>query len=186
MVGEAGPRGRRRRGRGAAARRRPDRHPHAGLDGLEGHPPIVALRPATVLVLTTFHSTLRLRRTAAGASGFLSRTPRRDGRSRCGRSRRQRHAVAEGDRRSSSSPTSTRPRPRARHRRCSGSANCPTGSARSSSCSAPATGNADLAKKLLVSEATVKTYVSRLLTKLDLANRTQAAILAHEAGLLES
>jgi DNA-binding NarL/FixJ family response regulator len=46
--------------------------------------------------------------------------------------------------------------------------------------------NADLAQKLYVSEATVKTYVSRLLTKLELANRTQAAILAHEAGLLES
>ena len=45
--------------------------------------------------------------------------------------------------------------------------------------------NADLARKLFVSEATVKTYVSRLLAKLDLANRTQAAILAHEAGLLE-
>jgi len=46
--------------------------------------------------------------------------------------------------------------------------------------------NAELAQQLYVSEATVKTYVSRLLTKLDLANRTQAAILAHEAGLLES
>jgi DNA-binding NarL/FixJ family response regulator len=45
--------------------------------------------------------------------------------------------------------------------------------------------NAELAKTLFVSEATVKTYVSRLLTKLDLANRTQAAILAHEAGLLD-
>ena len=45
--------------------------------------------------------------------------------------------------------------------------------------------NAQLARQLFVSEATVKTYVSRLLTKLDLANRTQAAILAHEAGLLE-
>jgi DNA-binding NarL/FixJ family response regulator len=45
--------------------------------------------------------------------------------------------------------------------------------------------NADLARTLFVSEATVKTYVSRLLAKLDLANRTQAAILAHEAGLLE-
>ena len=43
--------------------------------------------------------------------------------------------------------------------------------------------NAELAKRLFVSEATVKTYVSRLLTKLDLTNRTQAAILAHEAGL---
>jgi DNA-binding NarL/FixJ family response regulator len=46
--------------------------------------------------------------------------------------------------------------------------------------------NAELARRLYVSEATVKTYVSRLLTKLDLANRTQAAILAHEAGLLEN
>lgn len=45
--------------------------------------------------------------------------------------------------------------------------------------------NAVVAKRLFVSEATVKTYVSRLLTKLDLTNRTQAAILAHEAGLLE-
>ncbi len=45
--------------------------------------------------------------------------------------------------------------------------------------------NAELAARLFVSEATVKTYVSRLLAKLDLANRTQAAILAHEAGLLE-
>jgi DNA-binding NarL/FixJ family response regulator len=45
--------------------------------------------------------------------------------------------------------------------------------------------NAELGRRLFVSEATVKTYVSRLLTKLDLANRTQAAILAHEAGLLE-
>src|SRR6059058_4785277 len=45
--------------------------------------------------------------------------------------------------------------------------------------------NAELARKLYVSEATVKTYVSRLLTKLNLTNRTQAAILAHEAGLLE-
>jgi DNA-binding NarL/FixJ family response regulator len=45
--------------------------------------------------------------------------------------------------------------------------------------------NATIAKELFVSEATVKTYVSRLLAKLDLANRTQAAILAHEAGLLD-
>jgi DNA-binding NarL/FixJ family response regulator len=45
--------------------------------------------------------------------------------------------------------------------------------------------NAEIGRQLYVSEATVKTYVSRLLTKLELANRTQAAILAHEAGLLE-
>ena len=45
--------------------------------------------------------------------------------------------------------------------------------------------NAAIAGRLFVSEATVKTYVSRLLAKLELTNRTQAAILAHEAGLLD-
>jgi DNA-binding NarL/FixJ family response regulator len=45
--------------------------------------------------------------------------------------------------------------------------------------------NAEAAKAAYMTEATVKTYVSRMLTKLGLANRTQAAILAHEAGLLD-
>ena len=45
--------------------------------------------------------------------------------------------------------------------------------------------NAEAARAVHMTEATVKTYVSRMLTKLGLANRTQAAILAHEAGLLE-
>jgi DNA-binding NarL/FixJ family response regulator len=45
--------------------------------------------------------------------------------------------------------------------------------------------NAEAAGAAYMSEATVKTYVSRVLTKLGLANRTQAAILAHEAGLVE-
>ena len=45
--------------------------------------------------------------------------------------------------------------------------------------------NADAAQNLFMSEATIKTYVSRMLTKLELANRTQAAILAHEAGLYD-
>jgi len=43
--------------------------------------------------------------------------------------------------------------------------------------------NADIARRLQLSEATVKTHVSRILTKLGLTNRVQAAILAHEAGL---
>ena len=45
--------------------------------------------------------------------------------------------------------------------------------------------NADAAQNLFMSEATIKTYVSRMLTKLELTNRTQAAILAHEAGLYD-
>ncbi len=36
-----------------------------------------------------------------------------------------------------------------------------------------------------MNEATVKTYASRMLTKLRPVNRTQAAILAHEAGMFD-
>ena len=42
--------------------------------------------------------------------------------------------------------------------------------------------NADIAAELHMSVATVKTYVSRILAKLDCANRVQVAILVHEAG----
>jgi DNA-binding NarL/FixJ family response regulator len=41
--------------------------------------------------------------------------------------------------------------------------------------------NAQIAERLVVSVATVKSYVSRLLTKLDLDNRVQIAILVHDA-----
>jgi DNA-binding NarL/FixJ family response regulator len=43
--------------------------------------------------------------------------------------------------------------------------------------------NADVGLRLHMSEATVKTYVSRLLAKLGLTNRVQAALLARDAGL---
>jgi DNA-binding NarL/FixJ family response regulator len=44
--------------------------------------------------------------------------------------------------------------------------------------------NAEIGKRLFMSEATVKAHVSRVLAKLGLSNRVQAAILAHDAGLL--
>jgi len=43
--------------------------------------------------------------------------------------------------------------------------------------------NAEIAATLFLSEATVKAHVSRLLTKLDLNNRVQIALLVHDAGL---
>jgi DNA-binding NarL/FixJ family response regulator len=45
--------------------------------------------------------------------------------------------------------------------------------------------NAEIGRRLFMSEATVKAHVSRVLAKLGLSNRVQAAILAHDAGLLE-
>jgi len=45
--------------------------------------------------------------------------------------------------------------------------------------------NAEIGRRLFMSEATVKAHVSRVLSKLGLSNRVQAAILAHDAGLLE-
>jgi DNA-binding NarL/FixJ family response regulator len=44
--------------------------------------------------------------------------------------------------------------------------------------------NAQIAGRLYLSEATVKGYVSRMLDKLGVANRTQASLLAHDAGLV--
>ena len=43
--------------------------------------------------------------------------------------------------------------------------------------------NAEIADILFLSEATVKAHVSRLLTRLDLNNRVQIAMLVHDAGL---
>jgi DNA-binding NarL/FixJ family response regulator len=43
--------------------------------------------------------------------------------------------------------------------------------------------NVEIGAELFMSTATVKAYVSRLLTKLECANRVQVAILVHEAGL---
>ena len=44
--------------------------------------------------------------------------------------------------------------------------------------------NADIGGRLFLSEATVKTYVSRLLAKLDCRDRVQLAVLAYETGLV--
>jgi DNA-binding CsgD family transcriptional regulator len=45
--------------------------------------------------------------------------------------------------------------------------------------------NAEIAEALFVSEATVKSHVARLLTKLGVSNRVQAALFAHQHGLAD-
>ena len=157
-------------------------------DGLSATREILALpHPPQVAVLTTFHADEYVYAAlAAGAAGFLLKdTPPREIAAAV-------RAVADGTATLSPKVTATlidsyvdrraAPRKAEALRRLAGLSDRERevltllGSGGS---------NADLARQLFVSEATVKTYVSRLLAKLDLANRTQAAILAHEAGLLE-
>jgi len=46
--------------------------------------------------------------------------------------------------------------------------------------------NKDIAKKLYITEYTVKKHVSQILAKLELTDRTQAALYAHSKGLVKT
>jgi DNA-binding NarL/FixJ family response regulator len=45
--------------------------------------------------------------------------------------------------------------------------------------------NSDIARQLVVGDATIKTHVARIFSKLDLHDRAQAVVLAYESGLIQ-
>ena len=45
--------------------------------------------------------------------------------------------------------------------------------------------NAEIGDRLFIGETTVKTHVTHILQKLDLRDRVQAVVLAHQTGIFE-
>lgn len=157
-----------------------------GMDGIEATRRIVAAGGPRVIIVTTFsvdeHVFKALR---AGASGFLLKNTSPEQLAEAVR------LVSRGD--ALIAPEVTRSLIEAFARTADPSTPAPaqlrdmltpreievlTSLARGAS-------NAEIAEKLFISEATAKTHVSHILTKLGLRDRTQAVVLAYESGLVE-
>ncbi|MBB4914307.1 response regulator [Streptosporangium saharense] len=155
-----------------------------GMDGIDATARICAETDARVLVLTMFdlddyvYDALR-----AGASGFLLKDIRRQELADAVR------VVARGE--ALLAPTVTRRLVETLVRR---PGTVPRASSRLSGLTeretetlrlmAKGLSNMELAERLVVSEHTVKTHVSRVLTKLGLRDRVQAVVFAYESGLV--
>jgi DNA-binding NarL/FixJ family response regulator len=158
-----------------------------GVDGLTAIERIgeLATQPA-VVVLTTFDADQYvLRALRAGASGFLVKsTPPEDliglvrvaaeGHTVLSPAAARRLVAASGDRQQA----------RDRARRLAESLT--EREAEVLACLGEGLSNAQIARRLYLSEATIKGYVSAVMDKLGCANRTQAGLLAHDAGLIPS
>jgi DNA-binding NarL/FixJ family response regulator len=160
------------------------------LDGIEATRRVRALdRAPRVIVLTTFDTDeMVLGALRAGASGFLLKSTRPERLVEAIRS------VAAGEPMLSPSVTaqlisrvtSETPGSTAQHAREQALARLAALTDREREVALAigrGASNAEIARSLYMGLPTVKTHVSRVLTKLGLDNRTQVALLVHDAGL---
>ncbi|MDT7799283.1 MAG: hypothetical protein QOI78_2716 [Actinomycetota bacterium] len=156
-----------------------------GVDGLTAIERIAALPdPPAVVALTTFDAdTYVIRALRAGAAGFLVKSTPPEDLIGLVRVAADGHTVLSPSaaRRLVALSSDGRERGDDARRRTSGLTDRERDVL---ACLGEGLSNADIAARLHLAEATVKSYVSRMLVKLDCTNRTQAGLLAHEAGLV--
>jgi DNA-binding NarL/FixJ family response regulator len=156
-----------------------------GVDGLTATARITALpEPPAVVALTTFDAdSYVLRALKAGAAGFLVKsTPPEDlnnlvrvaadGHTVLSPSAAARLIGSSVDEQSAKDRARTQLRVLTERER------------EVLACLGEGLSNAQVADRLFLSETTVKGYISRMLVKIDCANRTQAGLLAHQAGMV--
>ncbi|MGW4062724.1 response regulator [Amycolatopsis sp. NPDC004747] len=156
-----------------------------GVDGLTAIARITAMPdPPAVVALTTFDAdTYVIRALRAGAAGFLVKSTPPEDLIGLVRVAADGHTVLSPSaaRRLVALSSDGRERGEDARRRITGLTERERDVL---ACLGGGLSNADIAARLHLAEATVKSYVSRMLVKLDCANRTQAGLLAHEAGLV--
>ncbi|MBW5482942.1 response regulator [Streptomyces bambusae] len=157
------------------------------LDGVSATRQVVAEGLADVLVLTTFdHDEYVFGALRAGAAGFLLKN------AEAGELIKAVRTVARGE--GLIAPAVTRrliaefavpraARPAPPPERAEALASLTRREREVLGCLGEGLSNAEIAVRLEMAEATVKTHVSRLLGKLELRSRVQAAVLAQELGL---
>ncbi|PSK99902.1 LuxR family two component transcriptional regulator [Murinocardiopsis flavida] len=155
-----------------------------GVDGIAATERITAMgEPPVVVALTTFDDdTHVLRALRAGAIGFLVKTTPAEDLVNLVRVAADGHTVlspdttrrllgaSQGDRRDAVAARARIASLSERERDILG-------------CLGEGMSNAAIAARLFLAETTVKSYVSRMLTKLDCANRTQAGLIAHRSDI---
>lgn len=155
--------------------------PH--MDGIEATRRIVAAHPdARVLILTTFDDDAYLfEALQAGAGGFLLKNCPPDDLVAAIRTVAAGHALLAPEVTQRVISRSTE-RSRSVH---PGLADLTERETDVLQAMARGSSNSEIAGEMFVSEATVKSHVSRILSKLQVRDRVQAVIAAHESGLMD-